>query len=443
MSTQQVADKSTEQTQTSTKRSHHETVISVARVKNGFNKNKEYGINKDIIAKTKKLKAEQEKYNSAKKALETGEEVHVEANGKPVLDAEKKQQMHPLTEVRRKELTKYVEEYSKRYDEIEEELGALGNAQIRFSDEVGLALTVALEEVAKQLLEYSMKRCKIIEEKKMVYVKHLRSGNVEELSYYPLFSKLPTWVNYKPNEEKKGEKSEEKEEKHTEEEKEETKQSPDKTSLFYYICELCKEMIHPVVLDKEGKQQFEVVTRKMKENKGEKQVTVVKRDETGPFKDLRVSSEMKRYVTALMKELCMRLSPLVQLQLQLMKIKTINVKILLSVIKNLMVDCEKYSEKLTYTRVEEADPKAVKEQKKNAEEAKKQNKEYKKKPEKELPRSQVLKIEKQLVFNNKGYEELESVINSKLAAHKKYLEEQNTKGTAGKQTAPTPSPVNV
>lgn len=378
-------------------------------------------VNRAASEKIRFLKNKARPYEEAKKALNNGYEYQKDAAGKPILSSDDKK--HPLTvdltEKRRSELEQFLKSEEKNYDSIKDEITALSNSRIRFSDGVAVTFCTVLEYIVNELFEFAMKNC-LVNDKKIIHVHHLNREGAEKLRCYPLIRNLPSWRNppaHKPKSKEGGENQEQ------------TQTSDKSSTFFYYITSLCREITHPTEFDANGNPVVKVVKDKR----------VVSRKQDGEYSSIRASTEIKNYINNLLVEFLERLSPLIQLQLQSMKVKTITEDTVLQVIHSIMVDGVPVEEKLIYEKKEVVENEALRklkdqkaEFKKQCDDADRQGKARPNKPQfermEDLPKKTVLVVEKELVFGNDAFDKIKECVDEKLKIfHEKKEEEKKKK----------------
>jgi histone H3/H4 len=385
-----------------------DTKISTARVRSLFEK--EY-VNGAATNKIKELKSELAPYVKEEKFLKDGKEEQLDPSGKPIVDG-KNFVIIPLTEQRRKELEEHIAKFKTRRDAIEKEMSALSASRIRFSDGVSVALCHLLEDVVTQLVEHSMNACKK-GDKKIVSVEHMHADGANKLAVFPLIKSLPSWVNPPAAPVKQPKTEGEKKEKAA-------KKAESTNSFEYYIAHIAREIAQPPVIV-DGKYSFTTVKNAKSEDVRRR---VTKTD--GPFHGMRISSQAKQYIDQLLLEFLQRLSPLIQLHLQSVKVKTVSEQTLIQVIKSICLDGVKSAESLVYKTVKVADPEFLKAEKTRKALAKTEGKPFE--AAKEVKEIEVLQVEKVLKFEDTGFDALLNNINEKLKAfHEKKVEAEKQK----------------
>jgi len=369
------------------------------------------GVNRDVSTEIKQLKKKLEPYDKEEKALKEGKEIQCDVTGKPLV-LDKQPATIPLSEQRKKEFEDRQAKFAPERKKIESRLKSLSSAKIRFSENVSWALCAILEEMVNEMLVYAIKGC-IIKERKIIHIEHLQSKGSDKLLIYPLIKDLHSWQHPPVVVEQ------------TKEEKAEPKAKVEKTgdSLAYYIQEICRELTRPTKRDSAGNPiLFD------KKNKKGGVVKSVVRDEEGEFSKIRMSTELKEYISHLLLEFIARLDPLLQLELQTVKIKTISKEILMHVIKMIMVDGCTYVTKLVTKTPEQV---AIEKEKIRADKEQ-HEKDLGKAPKKpKVPKAKAVPvttngtkaeekpvvpaephdtIEKQIIFNCPGYDVIEKKV---------------------------------
>lgn len=240
-----------------------------------------------------------------------------------------------------------------------ERIAELNRGRIRFSNEASVTLATVCDDIVKQLTTFAMDHA-LSTDKKIIKVEHLHRDGVKQLQYYPLVFSLPTFAEM-------------------------TKQLAEK--------ELCCKIEAAVALaEKELKKKYgvsnkspkkdipadtdaadtnttEVVVPKDTVPKGTVPKDAVSTDDMpaeavdagddSPFKfyvgllckkiikdepkykSIRVSTELKEYLSALLVEFIQRMAPLIQLITTCMKNKTINDMSVRHTVDFLLLDAKK------------------------------------------------------------------------------------------------------
>lgn len=89
----------------------------------------------------------------------------------------------------------------KKVDELKAKIAALSKKSVRLSSDTPIAAAVVMDAVVIELVRHAMDQA-IASDRKIVDVAHVHEGNPSSLVYYPIFSKLPSYVGYSPEHEK-------------------------------------------------------------------------------------------------------------------------------------------------------------------------------------------------------------------------------------------------
>lgn len=397
--------------------------IRAARVAGCFN---EDHVNVSVTASLNKLKAQLEPYLRAEKALESGKEAQYDAAGKQLVNVSTKEKLFTdLSEARKEQLKKFLAENSDAVNKCREEIAALQHARIRFSEDSDKVMRDIVVAIVRELIQHAFADCLIADENR-VQVSHLHGKGVESLICFPLIANLPSWKN--PPAPKKAEKA-------TPAPvvaagtdaastpavaatpapvaaAEPAAEADSETNFIYHIIEICSEMAHPTKLNADGTVMTKTVEKKGKDGALTK-VTTVDKDMTGKYAEFRTTQQFKQYLNDLIFEFLGRVSPLVQLQLTALNVKTINREVIESVIMRIMVDGSTVTETLKYDRVKVPNPELVKALREERKKAKAEKREpTDKRTEAELPTVDELVITKVLKFADPRYEQFQAKLNS-------------------------------
>ncbi|NHA11435.1 hypothetical protein G7Z25_17240, partial [Enterobacter roggenkampii] len=163
--------------------------ISSARVRRHIDRLNLNAVTDSMIGE---LKEQLSPYKVAKDHLESGKvsfTVEQEVDGKKQFV----QQTRPLTDVERVAFQATVDSMSAKTPELEMKIAALSRERTRFSNEAAVALSIVCDELIQQLTDHAMKRV-LLAKKKIIHVSHLHEAGVEQLSLYPLFKSLPSFL---------------------------------------------------------------------------------------------------------------------------------------------------------------------------------------------------------------------------------------------------------
>lgn len=337
--------------------------ISWARVRRHLDK-----LNKVVEDILGPLKKELSDTKSAEKTLADGFRTTTDHNGIEVKE--------PLTAGDRAALQEQVNAAAPKRAELEAKIKALSRERVRFSNKAPVALSIVCNELVQQLVEHAMHKV-IVAKKKIVQIEHLHECGVESLPLYSLVRSLPSFIQT------------------------EQKIAADKKKKE--LDDLVNETREQV--EKEFKKKFSDILPKKKKGPTETVVApaellavackneapdskttfrfyvsivcrdVIKKNEA--FAHVRVSTEIRVYLSKLLIELIHRLSSLIQLTTNAMKIKTVDHKAILKTVEQLLIDGHSPVEAITFKEVLVTDPEVLKIERAKRDAAKKAGTEYK------------------------------------------------------------------
>jgi histone H3/H4 len=233
---------------------------------------------------------------------------------------------------------KYVEENKDRFADVDKQLKALSKDRIRFSNNASVILAILCDAFVKELAVFAMKNT-VKSDKKNVYVSHLHQAGVEHLSLYSLFGNLPTFVAMSKRtmfENTLSADSEIMKKKLVQVEKEFKKK---------YNVQLTKEQRAKNKADKLASlSQTPVVADTTDDVQEKEDITTYRyyinklfNDNKPASSSLRITNEIKMYLSKLIDEFLERVSDQVRLTIITMKNKTINEKAILHNIKSMLI----------------------------------------------------------------------------------------------------------
>lgn len=251
---------------------------------------------------------------------------------------------------------------------------ALSRERIRFSNEASIALSIVCDELVQELVTHSISSVLALK-KRIIQVNHLHKEGVELLPLFPLIKTLPTFTSTaarlakvhaeelytaqvnallrqaekdfkkKYNVKAKKEKREEPVVEAVPEAEPVSDEEPSdsKTSFRFYVHQVCKDLV-----------------------------------KTNPeYKSIRISTEIREYLSDLLIEVIQRLAPLVYLTTSSMKNKTVNCAAILRTIECLLVDGHHASETIEFVESSVRDPALVKAEYAKRDDEKKAGRDYK------------------------------------------------------------------
>lgn len=411
--------------------------ISSARTRRHVDK---LNLNKAVEEELTKLKVDLTAHDEAaalltagghKKTEEYTEEVTKDdGNGNQVKEQVKKTRevLVPLTAEETATLTATVARVAPMLAELHGKITALSRERVRFANDAPVALSIVCDKLIQQLIVHAMTKV-LAAKKKIVQVSHLHEAGVEQLSLYPLIKSLPSFVQTSQDlaaaartaefekavkdakeqafkefkkqyadvlpKKKKGQAAavapapaEPVAEQVTPVAEEEDDSADSKTTFKFYVSQVCKEVI-----------------------KGNLAYTHV-----------RISTDIRNYLSNLLIELIRRLSSLILLTTEDMKIKTVNDVAILNVVKKLLVDGHEPTETITFRQEQVPDPEAVKAELQKKEEAKKAGTEYKVDLEK-LPKVAGYVAVRSVSYESSGYAQLAQEVADKLKVYREHSKE--------------------
>lgn len=263
--------------------------------------------------------------------------------------------------------TDYVNAYSSKISELEEQKKALSQAKSRFSGEAPVALSIICDEFVKSLIVYAMDNAKLDTGKKIVQVNHLHYSSVNKIKYYKLLQTLPSYV---ANENKFKEKQNNNVVENVDDDQEDEVELS-RTTFKHYIIHACKD------------------------------VSNYSPNHVG----IKTSTQFKSYLSDLTIELINRLSPLIKLVACTSKHKTITEFAVLDTVKLLLIDGCESEDNITLVQVNEP----VKVDENNNDPTK--------------VAAKVWKVEHEVFYNKSNFHELEKIVLKKLELFKKSTSE--------------------
>lgn len=396
-------------------------------------------------SRSRELRNRISKYEEAEKYVKEGKEPKLDDKGKLVLGDDKKPVIVDLTEARKKELENYLKSELHSYSKDKASMTALAGAKIRFSNTVPFLLATLFEQITEELLKFSMENC-IEAEKKTLKIDYIHHTGVENLNCYPLLKDLPSWKNppadptfarrrepkvenaekeQKEDANKKKDKAANK--KKSKVPKDKPKEEPeiknDTTSLSHYVSILFKDLTHPPVLDDQGNYVMETTQTKKGKTK-----TEIMRKEDEKFSKIKGSKHVKNYINDLLFEFMGRFVPLVREQIETLRVKTINDKIVVDMLKLMLICGCRYTEDLSF-----------------------KNKEIK---GRDGNKKTILVAKCTLKFDSKQWDTIREVIERKMSEYRKLkdeikknreakLKEAKNNAPKGEKTATKTAPVKV
>jgi hypothetical protein len=393
------------------------------------------------IAELKKTLAE---YHDAKAKLESGVSTSSE---EVVVDGKKTHvaKTAPLSDAEKASLSATVESVGPTVPSLDAKVKALSRERIRFSNEASIALAMICDEIVQELVTHTMDRV-LAAKKKIIQICHLHEAGVEQLPLYPLVKSLPSFAaraaqlaNTLADEkasaalataltqaEKEWRKKHSVVRKRTKEvapaapaaqpaaaaaeqaPAESAAPAPESTpapAVPAAAEEAPEESDDDAAVDvSDSKTSFKFYVHQVCKN-------LVKKDER--YKSVRVSTEIRGYLSDLLVEFIQRLAPLVALTASAMKNKTVNDSAILRTVKSLLIDGHASEETIELLPALVDDPAAVKAETLKRDEEKKAGRKYKIDMTK-IPQVNGFKAVHTVKYPTSGYAELEERVKAKL-----------------------------
>ncbi len=398
--------------------------ISAARTRRHIDK---LNLNFTIDSLIGELKALLAPYKLAEKQLETGQitkQVEKKVEGKPKMvdgklkPAEDKikivDEVFDLTEAERASAQKVINELAADVPVWESKIAALSRERTRFSSEASIVLSIICDELIQQVVGHTMDRV-LAAKKKIIQVVHLHEPGIEALSLYPLIAPLPT---FKATADKLA--------KTAQEEKMAStlaaalaKAEKDFKKKYEVKTPKKKEVAPPVAsADPEPVENDDVECQDCKTSFRfyVQQVCNELRNRDAKYKYVRISTDIRAYLSDLLIEFIQRISPLISLTANSMKNKTVNDVAIMRTIEKLLIDGHTPVEKVNMTPAQIPDPAVVKAEVAKRDEEKKAGREYKIEVDK-IPKVSGFIAYRNVSFPTSGYDVLAARVAEKIAVY--------------------------
>lgn len=442
--------------------------LSLPRVRRHADK---FNVNKTV---DRSISENKEHIHAHKVASQVLEKKEVTVVASQVVDGKKKmvQTTRPATYEDLAAAQKTVDEVAPKLSDYEMKVNALAKERLRFADKSSVALGAVADKIVKDLVGQAMSTA-LKNKRKIIQVEHIHSDGVEKLPTYPLFSTLPTFKNMadklaKEEDEaslnkrievasakavKEAEKrfkamlpkapkkkdAAEGADKPAEQPKTETKAAEPKEQSSnskdnHLNLKTEKPAEQPKTETKATEPKTEKPTDKAAEDdddddSDEKKTSfkcyisdICKDLAKGEYDVIRVSTEIKAYLSDLVVEFIHRISQLVLLTAASMKNKTINENAILRTIEALMIDGHEPVETIEFSDDEVPDPVVVRAEAKKRDEEKLQGREYKVDVSK-IPRVKGYKAVHTVSYPTSGYSALAELVKEKLKLYESLSEE--------------------
>lgn len=334
----------------------------------------------------------------------------------------------PLSKEEITQLRNTVHTITPKLAELKGKVVALSRERVRFANEAPVATSIICDEFVQQFIEHAMKKV-LASKKKIVQINHLHEAGIEHLSLYPLAKSLPSfmattqmladvartaeldklisaakeqaWKEFKTQykdvlpKKKKGASApaapiaapatvvpdvvEE-----------EDDAADSKTGFKFYVSQVCREVI-----------------------------------KTNPsYAHVRISTDIRNYLSVLLTELIQRLSYLTQLTTEAMKIKTVNDVAILKTVEKLLVDGRTPTETISYRPEKVPDPEVVRVELKKKADAKLAGAVYKVNLD-AIPKVDGWVAVRDVKYELSGFAELAAKVTEKIKIHREHNKEES------------------
>lgn len=392
--------------------------ISSARVRRHLDK---MNINRSIDALVSETKTKLADYHAAKSALETGKvtESHVDAD-KVVVETSR-----DITPEEREKFSATVAELESHVPVLTLKAGALTRERTRFSNEASIALSIVCNELINQLAAHTMDRV-LASKKKIIQVSHLHESGVEKLPLYPLVKTLPSFVL------EASKLADEAQKKAFEATLSAKLAQAEKDFRKKYAVVLKKKKVaateqvaapvepttvEPEVVDESEPEPSESADSKTSFRFYVGQACKDLKESDARYTGIRISTDIRSYLSDLLVEFMQRLSTLVHLTASSMKNKTVNEAAVMRTVEMLLVDGHSPVETIQFSDVMVADPAALKVEQTKKEEEKAAGRSYKIDLE-SLPKVPDMVAVRTVTYPGSGFDELKAKVDEKLKLYK-------------------------
>ncbi len=260
----------------------------------------------------------------------------------------------PESETRIKELRGQLKTAKEAGDEAQaEELKLLINEEakklVRISSDAPIALATAADVMVKELIRHAMQQAHAAD-RRMVEVSHIHSGQITELSTWPLFRNLPSFENYSEDAEEELKRKRAAANKEAKEAREAKKgaaeqQRPAAPSVAAVPAKGGAKggakAPAPVVEEPADEEPGDLEPHTGKTTFFTYVESALKKvkDEGPNFRNMRVSNRLREYCADLITELIVRFSRLARIMvMSVMDVRTLTADHIVSIVRVLMVD---------------------------------------------------------------------------------------------------------
>lgn len=466
--TQTVQTEQTPQPQATSKRQQTSKTLGVsissARVRRHIDR---LNLNFKVDSEISELKDKLAQHKNAKDSLTSGTVSYVEERqegDKKVFDTKTR----PITEEERVSFTATMNKLSADVPVMEMKVAALSRERTRFSNEASIALSIICDELIQQIIGHTMNRV-LAAKKKIIQVCHLHEPGVEKLSLYPLIKNLPSFVSMaeKLTEEARSEKAAKELAAALAQAEKDFKKKfaahiPKKKMTVEAAAALQAQLLAQVAAEaaaqaavvapaapepvpspvqvpeqEEPADDDDTVDSKTSFKFYVGQVCKDMKEKDARYKSVRVSTDIRSYLSDLLVEFIQRISSLVHLTAACMKNKTINEVAIVRTVQGLLIDGHTSVETIEYKDAMVHDPVKLSEETAKRDEAKKECREYKIDLDK-IQKVPGLVAVRTITYPTSGFAQLQAKVDEKLALHKSLMskdKENKTKESEAKTSA--------
>ncbi len=408
------------------------TCISAARVRNHLDK---FGLNKMLTELHDDIDSKLTSYNEATEALASGK-VKSKGEANAVVETD-------VTAEQRAAFEATVASLKDSVPLMQQQSAALSRERIRFSSDAAIQLSIVLDELVLELIEHAMKSVTATG-RAIIQVEHLHAAGVEQLSLYPLVHGLKTFQQTRAQLNKKTA-----DDKHAADVAAAVKEAVAKTTADLKKTHgfktpkkiaakpedtpadaapkaeepVAEAVVEPVVADEDDsdKNNFSFYVG----------LACARVKEQHPaYAKVRVSAQIRSYLSDIVIELIHRLSQRMLLTSQNMKIKTVNDVAMFSALASILIDGHAASEKIEFKSVQVTAPEALAAEAAKKDEAKKAGTPFTPTPADQLAQTTVLQAHRTISYPTSAFETLKATVESKFNLHEKLHDEKKASAKA-------------
>jgi len=388
--------------------------ISPARVRRFLDSG---NLNAAIGAMQAIYKKDVDAYKSAEKLLESGKKSE-KYEGKVKKDDGAEETLHKvrevdLTEAEKQALKDEMSKIQPHLKEYEDKLAALSRERVRVSNDAPMALAIVCEAFTHHLDLHAMEST-LKAKKKIVQIDHVHSAGVELLGLFSLVKCLPSFVANAARVAADAKQAE------LDAAIADAKEKALKEFKKLYNVTKTKKAEKPAAQPAPAEEHVAEEPEPLVNTKFQHYVHQVCKcicSSKKEYEKIRFSKEFKRYLSDLIVELINRLSALVHLTTESMKIKTVNKSSIMKTIEFIMIDGHAADEQLALGAAKVADPAALKAEQQKKEDAKKAGQTYV--VAKNLPEVDGFVASRTVKFPTCTYDALSAEVDEKLAIFEK------------------------